>query len=193
MTEEVDTSQFNADELQPPIWLNAQFIEEALSAYEKVPLQVTDLKISPATAQGDHYASVMFRTVAEYTTAQGKFSKPMIVKTMPEQEGHKKDILTDSHIFETEILMYSKALPEFEMILQEAGDHTKLYVPCIYHSLEPRKVMIFDDLVPQGYTVIRNRPATKEELKKVFSKLAKWHAVSMKVINEVLYPLLTKY
>jgi len=135
MTEEVDTSQFNADELQPPTWLNAQFIEEALSAYEKVPLQVTDLKISPATAQGDHYASVMFRTVAEYTTAQGKFSKPMIVKTMPEEEGHKKDILKDSHIFETEILMYSKALPEFERILQEAGDNTKLYVPCIYHSL----------------------------------------------------------
>jgi len=51
---------------------------------------------------------------------------------MPEEEGHKKDILKDSHIFETEILMYSKALPEFERILQEAGDNTKLYVPCIY-------------------------------------------------------------
>ncbi|XP_016952297.1 uncharacterized protein LOC108026109 [Drosophila biarmipes] len=184
MTEEVDTSQFNADELQPPAWLDADFIEQALSSYEKVPLQVTDLKITPATAQGDHYASVMFRTVAEYTTAKGKFSKALIVKTMPEQEGHKKDILSESHIFETEILMYSKALPEFERILREAGDNTKLYVPCVYHSLEPRKVMIFEDLVPLGYTVIRDRPATKEELEKVFSKLAKWHAVSMKVINE---------
>ncbi|XP_017007590.2 uncharacterized protein [Drosophila takahashii] len=184
MTENTDTSQFNADELQAPAWLNVQFIEEVLSAYEKVPLHVTDLKITPATAQGDHYASVMFRTVAEYTTEKGKFSKPLIVKTMPEQEGHKKDMLSKSHIFETEILMYTKALPEFERILQEAGDNTKLYVPCIYHSLEPRQVMIFEDLVPQGYTVIRDRPATKEELKKVFSKLAKWHAVSMKVINE---------
>ncbi|XP_017007715.2 uncharacterized protein [Drosophila takahashii] len=184
MTENTDTSQFNADELQAPAWLNAQFIEEVLNAYEKVPLQVTDLKITPATAQGDHYASIMFRAVAEYTTNGGKFSKPLIVKTMPEQEGHKKDMLSKSHIFETEILVYTKALPEFERILREAGDNTKLYVPCIYHSLEPRQVIIFEDLVPQGYSVIRDRPATKEEVQQAFSKLAKWHAVSMKVINE---------
>ncbi|KAH8363261.1 hypothetical protein KR084_007666 [Drosophila pseudotakahashii] len=184
MTEKIDTSQFNSEELQAPAWLNVQFIEEVLNAHEKVPLHVTDLKITPATAPGDHYASIMFRTVVEYTTDEGKFSKPLIVKAMPEQDGHKKDMLSKTHIFETEILVYTKALPEFERILQEAGDNTKLYVPCIYHSLEPRQVMIFEDLVPQGYTVIGDRPATQEEVKKAFSKLAKWHAVSMKVINE---------
>ncbi|XP_016980505.1 uncharacterized protein LOC108045632 [Drosophila rhopaloa] len=179
------TTEFNADELHPPIWLNATFIGGILSTYENSPeLKVTDLKITPASAQGDHYASVMFRATAEYTTSKGKFSKPLIIKTMPEQEGHKKDMLSESHLFETEIGMYCHALPEFERILQEAGDNTKLYVPCIYHSLKPRQVMIFEDLVPQGYTVIRDRPVTVDELKLVFSKLAKWHAVSMKVINE---------
>ncbi|EDW51199.1 GM17837 [Drosophila sechellia] len=153
---------------------------------------------------------------------------------MPEQEGPKKDMLSNSPIFKTEILMYSKALPELERILREAGDTTNLYVPYIYHSLEPHQVMIFEDLVPQGYTVIRDRFVNKEELKNayfkcllqadecshgriplkprqvlifedlvpqgyfvirdrpmklneyknVFSKLAKWHAVSMKVLNE---------
>lgn len=81
--------------------------------------------------------------------------------------------------------MYSKALPELERILREAGDTTKLYAPCIYHSLEPHQVMIFEDLVPQGYTVIRDRYPNKEELQKAFFKLAKWHAASMKVLNEV--------
>ncbi|KAH8384024.1 hypothetical protein KR009_011748 [Drosophila setifemur] len=185
MPENADTEQFNADELEPPAWLNAQFIEKVLSSYEKSPeLKVTDLKITPASAQGDHYASVMFRTTAEYTTSKGKFTKPLIVKTMPEQEGHKKDMLSQTHLFTTEIGMYSKVLPEFERILRAAGDKTKLYVPCIYHSLEPRQVMIFEDLVPQGYAVIRNRPAKPEEQEAVFTKLAKWHAVSMKVINE---------
>uniref|UniRef100_A0A6P4EZI7 Uncharacterized protein LOC108045681 n=1 Tax=Drosophila rhopaloa TaxID=1041015 RepID=A0A6P4EZI7_DRORH len=185
MTDSPDTEQFNADELEAPTWLNAQFIGEVLRAYEKSPdLKVNDLKITPASAQGDHYASVMFRATAEYTTSKGTFSKPLIIKTMPEQEGHKKDMLSESHLFATEIGAYTKALPEFERILREAGDNTKLYVPCIYHSLEPRQVMIFEDLVPQGYTVIRNRPVKLEELKKVFSKLAKWHAVSMKVMNE---------
>ncbi|KAH8247562.1 hypothetical protein KR038_006312 [Drosophila bunnanda] len=185
MSENVDTEQFNADELQPPEWLNSEFIADVLSKYENDPeLRVTDLKISPATAQGDHYASIMFRAKAEYSTPKGKFSKPLIIKTMPEQEGHKKDMLSESYVFTTEIGSYCTALPEFERILREAGDNTKLYVPCIYHSLEPRQVMIFDDLVPQGYSVIRDRPVTEEELKKVFAKLAKWHAVSMKVINE---------
>ncbi|KAH8363264.1 hypothetical protein KR084_007665 [Drosophila pseudotakahashii] len=181
---ESQVTEFNADELQAPAWLNAQFIAGILSAYEKVDLNVTDLQISPASAQGDHYASVMFRTKVEYTTAKGKFSKPLIIKTMPEEEGHKKDTLAESHLFETEIGAYCHALPEFERILQEAGDNTKLFVQCIYHSLKPRQVMIFEDLVPQGYTVIRNSPPSVGDLKLSFAKLAKWHAVSMKVINE---------
>ncbi|KAH8232370.1 hypothetical protein KR032_004875, partial [Drosophila birchii] len=185
MSENVDTEQFNADELQPPEWLNSKFITEVLSKYEKVnELNVTDLKISPASAQGDHYASVMFRANVEYTTPKGPSTKALIIKTMPELEGHKKDLLSDSYVFTTEIATYSKALPEFERILREAGDNTKLFVPCLYHSLEPRQVMIFEDLVPQGYSVIRNRPVTNEKLKKVFAKLAKWHAVSMKLLNE---------
>ncbi|XP_016952195.1 uncharacterized protein LOC108026015 [Drosophila biarmipes] len=185
MTDKADAEQFNDDELEAPAWLNPQFIGEILSAYEEAPeLKVIDLKITPASFQGDHYASVMFRTTAEYSTAKGKFSKPLIIKTMPEQEGHKKDMLSESHLFETEIGMYCQVLPEFERILRQAGDNTKLFVPCIYHSLEPRRVMIFEDLVPHGYSVIRDRPVALEELKSAFSKLAKWHAVSMKVINE---------
>ncbi|XP_032579546.1 uncharacterized protein LOC116801819 [Drosophila sechellia] len=89
---------------------------------------------------------------------------------MPEQEGPKKDMLSNSPIFKTEILMYSKALPELERILREAGDTTNLYVPYIYHSLEPHQVMIFEDLVPQGYTVIRDRFVNKEELKNAYFK-----------------------
>ncbi|XP_017052831.1 uncharacterized protein LOC108095996 [Drosophila ficusphila] len=185
MTDKTDAEQFNDDELEAPTWLNPQFIGEILSAYEEAPeLKMIDLKITPASCQGDHYASVMFRTTAEYTTSQGKFSKSLIIKTMPEQEGHKKDMLRESHLFETEIGMYCHVLPEFERILREAGDNTKLFVPCIYHSLEPRKVMIFEDLVPHGYSVIRNRPVSQEELKTAFSKLAKWHAVSMKLLKE---------
>ncbi|XP_022220603.2 uncharacterized protein LOC111072826 [Drosophila obscura] len=185
MPENLDTEQFNADELVPPEWLNAEYLEKILSTYENAPeLKVTDLKISPASAQGDHYASVMFRTQVEYTTGKGTFIKPLIVKTMPEEEGHKKDMLKNSFIFETEIGTYSKALPEFERILKQAGDNTKLYATCIFHSVVPRQVMIFEDLVPQGYAVVRGRPIREEEVHAALSKLAKWNAASMKVNNE---------
>ncbi|XP_068158051.1 uncharacterized protein [Drosophila tropicalis] len=177
--------QFNADELEAPEWLNPEFIAAVLSKYEKEPkLKVLDLKNSPATKKGDHYASVMFRSSVEYQTDGGKFFKSLIVKAMPEQEGHKKNMLSESHIFETEIGMYAKVLPAFEKILQEAGDNAKLFVPCIYHSVKPRQVLIFEDLVPMGFSLIRDRDATQDELRCVYAKLAKWHAASMKVLNE---------
>jgi len=44
--------------------------------------------------------------------------------------------------------------------------------------------MIFEDLVSKGYSVIRNRSANKEELRSALEKLAKWHAVSHKLLKE---------
>ncbi|XP_017873523.1 PREDICTED: uncharacterized protein LOC108620977 [Drosophila arizonae] len=176
---------FNADELVAPLWLNTQFLEQVLIEHGKTPdLRVVDVKISPASAKGDHYASIMFRANVSYTTKAGDHSKSLIIKTMPDHEGHKKDMVGSSNIFVTEIGMYTKALPKFEEMLREVGDNTKLFVPCIYHSLEPRQVMIFEDLVPQGYTVVRSRDPTVPELRIAFQKLAKWHACSFKVLNE---------
>ncbi|XP_023036581.2 uncharacterized protein LOC26528868 [Drosophila willistoni] len=180
-----NNDQYNADELEAPEWLNAKFITKVLIEYENNPkLKVLDVKNSPATKKADHYASVMFRTSVEYQTEKGKFFKSLIVKAMPEQEGHKKDMLSESHIFETEIGMYAKVLPEFAKIFQEAGDNMKLNANCIYYSLEPRKVLIFEDLLPLDYNPIRNRNATQEEVRCVYAKLAKWHAASLKIQNE---------
>ncbi|XP_060649129.1 uncharacterized protein LOC132786584 [Drosophila nasuta] len=185
MASKTNNNDFNADELVAPEWLNAEFLRDVLIKHLKAPeLKVLDVVMSPASAKGDHYASVMFRSKVVFETQKGKFSKSLIIKTMPEQEGHKKEMLSNSHIFETEIGMYTKALPKFEEILRQSGDETKLCTQCLYHSLEPRQVMIFDDLVVEGYTVIRDRRATIEELKAAYTKLAKIHAVSFKILNE---------
>ncbi|KAH8399612.1 hypothetical protein KR215_004983, partial [Drosophila sulfurigaster] len=114
-----NNNDFNADELVAPEWLNAEFLREVLMKHLKEPeLKVLDIVMSPASAKGDHYASVMFRSKVVYETQKGKFSKSLIIKTMPEQEGHKKEMLSNSHIFEIEIGMYTKALPKFEEILR---------------------------------------------------------------------------
>lgn len=169
---------FNSDELVAPIWMDAQYFAEILSNLHDQQVELIALKLTPASGKGDHYASIMFRVFVEYKTKAGISSKSLIIKTMPEKEGHKKDLLSQSHIFETEINMYSQMLPRFEEILRKAGDDTKLFVPCIYHSLQPRQVMIFDDLVPQGYIVNRAREPNNEEIESAYSKLGKWHAVS---------------
>jgi len=44
---------------------------------------------------------------------------------------------------------------------------------------------VFEDLVPEGYAVMRNRSITLEEAKAAYSKLAKMQAVSYKILKEV--------
>ncbi|KAH8284012.1 hypothetical protein KR054_007483 [Drosophila jambulina] len=185
MSERSDNTAYNEDELVPPEWLDKNFITDVLSKHEKAPeLQVTDLSFSPACLKGEHYASIMFRAKVKYSTKKGDFDKAVIIKTMPEKEGHKKDLIGSSPLFETEVGMYSKVLPEFERILRQAGTHTKLCADCIYHSLEPRKILIFEDLTETGFFVLRNRGASREEVDRAFFKLAKWHAASLKVQEE---------
>ncbi|KAH8418179.1 hypothetical protein KR222_000973, partial [Zaprionus bogoriensis] len=184
ITMSTKNENYNADELEPPAWMNEEFFVEVLTQSEKESdVKVIDTKISPATEKGDH-ASVMFRASVEYSTPKGKLSKSLIIKTMPEEEGFKKDFLGDVQFFPTEIAMYTEILPKFQAILREAGDETQLCANCIYHSLTPRQVMVFEDLVPMGYEVIRKRPITLEEINTALGKLAKWHAVSFKLIKE---------
>ncbi|KAH8414019.1 hypothetical protein KR222_001935, partial [Zaprionus bogoriensis] len=182
---QVMSANCNPDELEALEWLNSEFFSEVLRQHEKAPeLILKDLKLSPASAQGDHYASVMFRASVEYATSKGTYKMSLILKTMPEKGGRKKQMIDNSHVFRTEIEMYTKVLPKFEAVLRTAGDETRLCVPCIYHSLKPRQVIVFDDLVAQGYTVIRDRSASLEEIKTALEKLAKWHAVSHKLFEE---------
>lgn len=48
----------------------------------------------------------------------------------------------------------------------------------LFSSLEPRKVIILEDLKEQGYEMMRNRHPTESEMKAIYRKLAKLHAAS---------------
>ncbi|KAH8359987.1 hypothetical protein KR093_009928 [Drosophila rubida] len=181
----MSTIEYNSDELEAPEWLNGQFFTDVLTHHHNSSnVKVIDFKISPATAKGDHYASIMFRAEIEYSLLDKKLSKPIIIKTMPETEGFKKEFLGEAKFFQTEIAMYTEVLPKLEAILRKAGDDTTLCAKCLYHTLEPRQVMVFEDLVPQGYSVVRKRLANLKEIKAAISKLAKWHAVSFKLLKD---------
>ncbi|XP_039494485.1 uncharacterized protein LOC120453723 [Drosophila santomea] len=167
-----------ADQWSAPEWLNVQFVTEVLSSYEKEPdLKVTKLDSNPGSAKGDNYASAIIRARVEYTTQKGSFSKSLIIK-------NGLEMFAESAIFKTEIGMYTKVLPEYARILQENNDTSRLYADCIYYSLEPRQVMIFEDLAEMGYAMVRNRTLTHEEICGAYLKLAKFHALGMKIINE---------
>uniref|UniRef100_A0A1A9X231 CHK domain-containing protein n=1 Tax=Glossina brevipalpis TaxID=37001 RepID=A0A1A9X231_9MUSC len=104
--------------------------------------------------------------------------KSMIIKTVPIKEGVKRDLLMVTNSFETEISMYSIALPKIKEILSSYGESSKLYADLIYFALEPHKIIILEDLCDCGYEVIRDRPLNENEIKMVYAKIAKLHAVS---------------
>ncbi|XP_017485223.1 PREDICTED: uncharacterized protein LOC108373790 [Rhagoletis zephyria] len=178
--------EYNEDELEAPKWLDGEFFTKVLQNSERnaSKVEVKSYKISPATVKGDHYASVMFRAAVDYQINGVDKTKSMIIKTMPEVEGTKKEMLEKYGIFEVEIGMYTQVLPRFEKYLRAVGDDTKLMAPVLYHSLSPHKLIVFEDLVPLGYNVLRGRFATAEEAKATYTKLAKWHAISHKIMRE---------
>ncbi|XP_037942826.1 uncharacterized protein LOC119675691 [Teleopsis dalmanni] len=170
---------FNDDELVAPKWLNNDFLKEVIQSYEKnKDVKVTNFKLTPGTVKGDHFASVMFRAHVDYKLRHSRYSKSVIIKTMPEVQGLKKEMLENSHIFETEIKMYTEILPKLESVLRSIGDDTKIGPNCLYYSLQPRKCIVLEDLVPLGYTVQRDRDLKMDEIKEVMRKLAVFHAIS---------------
>uniref|UniRef100_A0A0K8WD40 CHK kinase-like domain-containing protein n=3 Tax=Bactrocera latifrons TaxID=174628 RepID=A0A0K8WD40_BACLA len=178
--------EYNEDELQPPQWLDSAFFTQVLQNCEQNASDVVlkSFKLTPATVKGDHYASIMFRALTEYRLGDVEKSKSMIIKTMPEVEGTKKDMLEKFDIFEIEIGMYTQVLPRFEKQLRDIGDNTTLKAPVLYHALSPHKLIVFEDIVPLGYNVMRGRFANEDEVKAAYAKLAKWHAISYKIIKE---------
>ena len=99
---------------------------------EKIKLfstfKINELIITPASVKGDHYGSIMFRSKVQYTlrdTTENK-TKSLIIKTIPEEECFKRELLNESGIFETEILMFSQTLPLIQKILNDFGEPTKL-------------------------------------------------------------------
>lgn len=78
--------------------------------------------------KGDHYASIMFRCKISFNSDSYKESKQksIIIKTMPTEEGPKRDMLNEANLFETEIGIYTEALPKIEKVFANCGEPIKL-------------------------------------------------------------------
>uniref|UniRef100_A0A1I8Q0I0 CHK kinase-like domain-containing protein n=1 Tax=Stomoxys calcitrans TaxID=35570 RepID=A0A1I8Q0I0_STOCA len=189
-------SSYNSDELEAPAWINQEFLQEVLTKYEnKGKVEIINHDLKPASMKGDHYASVMFRCKVEYRFVENASFKSMsfIIKTLPMQEGMKREMLMETTFFENEIAMISDMLPKIEEILKDCGEATKMAAGIIYHSLQPHKVIILEDLCESGYDTIRGRHLTEFEIKAVYRKLAKLHAVSYMLGQSDSAELVTKF
>ncbi|XP_058822379.1 uncharacterized protein LOC131683970 [Topomyia yanbarensis] len=181
---------FNKDEMHAPCWLNEGFFEKVLKQSENdAALTVAACKIIPGTRPGDHFASIIFRANVTYKS-RGKASEvSLVIKTIPEDDGLKRDLLKDGVIFETETIMYTTVVPEMHRLFRSVGDDTELGPRLLYSSKEPKLVMVFEDLAKRNYGM-KNSQLDLHEAKIAYTKLARWHAASLHLADTI--PIITK-
>uniref|UniRef100_A0A1L8DYM0 Putative ecdysteroid kinase n=1 Tax=Nyssomyia neivai TaxID=330878 RepID=A0A1L8DYM0_9DIPT len=178
MAESTGPSQFSKDELTPPDFLNQQLFLDILRDVENdKALMINEFAIIPGTKPGDHFASIMFKAIITYSTRGKKVSsRSFVIKTMPVEEGFKKEMFIDSPIFDREIQMYTKVLPEMKRIMESIGDYEEIVPKLIYYSKEP-VIIVFEDITQFGYEMHQGF-LDFDNTAKIAKKLAKFHALS---------------
>ncbi|XP_061393301.1 uncharacterized protein LOC133328771 [Musca vetustissima] len=171
-----------------PQWLSKKYLEDVLKHFlqdNTVRLQGMDLK--PATASGENYASVMTRIKLSYTTEKdfNVRNLPMIMKCSYENDPFVANIMNGYDVYNTEMKMYEKVLPQMADILKASGDNEKIFATTYKVDFE-RCTIIFEDLAATNYILSdRLKGLDKEHTFVVLKKLAKFHAAAA-VLNERL-------
>ncbi|XP_058055647.1 uncharacterized protein LOC131207056 [Anopheles bellator] len=175
------------DERVVPAWLNDEFFLDVIRSFtrDSGTRLCHGCKLRPGTKPGDHFASVMYRTTIHYRTS-GSHGKEaalaVIMKIKPFESGIKKDTLGDSDLFEREVAIYSKVLPEMARHLQAMGE-TLNYPRLVYAADKPHTILILEDVSGKGWTTGQYIKKFEEVVPAV-KAIAKFHAASVVVEQE---------
>ncbi|XP_062551178.1 uncharacterized protein LOC134216255 [Armigeres subalbatus] len=176
---------FNKDEMHAPQWMDDAFFEKVLKHSENdSDLSVSDSKLIPGTKPGDHFASVIFRAKVTFNSRGENCEISLVIKTIPAQEGIKKDLLKGGEIFGTETIMYQTVIPEMVRLLRSVGDNTEFGPRLLYSSNDPFWVMVFEDITKRDYQM-KYHQLNLVDAKIVYTKLARWHAASIVLSDTV--------
>lgn len=108
------------DQLPIPDFLTKSFFEQALrSGFNNSAINIYKLTITNGSSAGDNYCSEIYRAKIVYGHSGAKGIKiSLIVKAMPYQE-HRGPVLEDLNVFDKEVDMYTKIIPEMSKLLND--------------------------------------------------------------------------
>ncbi|KAM0736555.1 hypothetical protein ACS0PU_006204 [Formica fusca] len=168
--------------LETPTWLNLCFMEKALRKSENDnSIQVIDIFSKPATNKGDNYTSDMIRVNVEYSRDQSgrkiTEKKSVIVKIAPTIEGVRKELIMQSRIFHTEILMMTDTLNKMNKLLEPKY---RLSGKGMYVQNDDPTLLVMEDLAPLGYRMAcRQTGLDLSHCILAIRGLARFHATSI--------------
>ncbi|XP_072762499.1 uncharacterized protein [Anoplolepis gracilipes] len=170
-----------------PAWLNLCFMEKALRKSENDnSVQVIDIFAKPATNKGDNYTSDMIRVNVEYSRDQNGHKitekKSVIVKVEPTLEGVRKELITQSRIFNTEILMMTDTLDKMNTLLESKY---RLSGKGLYVQESDPTLLVMEDLAPLGFRMAcRQAGLDLPHCILAIRGLARFHASSIAVCEK---------
>ncbi|KAM7364656.1 uncharacterized protein ACRADG_001057 isoform 1-T2 [Cochliomyia hominivorax] len=179
---------------QAPLWLTDTYLENILKKYLKdEKLQIKDIEIKPATANGDNYASVMSRIKVKFLSESTQSQElTFIMKYSYESDPFIANIMSGYDVYNTEMKMYEKVLPQIAEILKEIGDTEQLFAKTLNVDYG-RSAIIFEDLSVKNFILAdRLKGLDEKHSCMVLKKLAKFHAAA-KILNQRLEGELEKY
>lgn len=172
---------------EAPSWLTDAYLEKVLQKYLKDDqVKIINVNIKPATANGENYASIMSRIKVKYSSSKEKSQElSFIMKYSYESDPYVAEIMRGYDLYNTEMKMYEKILPQIAEVLKEVGDTDKLFAATLKVDYE-RSAIIFEDLSVNNY-VLADRLKGMDELhaRLVLKKLAKFHAAGL-ILNQRL-------
>lgn len=179
---------------QAPLWLTDAYLEDVLRKYlkdDKVKMQNVDIR--PATSNGENYASIMSRIKVKFSN-KNKVSNELsfIMKYSFENDPLIAKIMSAYDVYNTEMKMYERILPQLAEILLEAADNEQLFAKTLKVDYD-RSAIFFEDLSVNNY-ILTNRLTGMDEnhARMVLKKLAKFHAAAA-VLNQRLNGELEKF
>ncbi|CRK88947.1 CLUMA_CG002639, isoform A [Clunio marinus] len=173
----------------PPSWLDQSFFEKVIKKHENDPDgQVIDFKVVPGSQIGDNFASAVFRCSITYKSKYTKEPKVLstFIKVQPQfppEMSHFQNVT----LFTNEIEMFSKVLPEIQSLWTSINDKDILCPQLIYQSTDPALVLILKDVSGDGFAITQKPPEDYEVSKRIFRRLAKYHASTFFLANEKKY------
>ncbi|XP_036325753.1 uncharacterized protein LOC118738850 [Rhagoletis pomonella] len=183
----------------PPTYLNGNYIKRALESHfnganvssNKCKVQILECHWKRATEDCENFCSVIYRANVHFhlhcAGAQNSNEKRELTVIV-------KDVNSDvAEEGSNEWAMYEHVLPEMQSILEKAakknqnGDaaiRPKLYANCLFCEHNEKEIYVLEDLNLTEYqSANRFIGMDLEEAKITLKKLAQFHAVSMKYIE----------
>lgn len=168
-----------------PSWVNKEFFTTVIRHHTTDDkADVLDFDVKTNAKPGENFVSLILRAEINYTTSiQGAGSLSVVIK-LPPTSGIESEFCETSPIYVTEQDMYDGPLHDIENLLASVGDLAKTHPKLIYQQREPHRAIVMEDLAAQGYVRITQPLPNYEDSKRVFQRLAKYHAGGFYLIKQ---------